>query len=426
MGEGGARPRWLYVIVPYYAIQSSIGSFVRLYILDLGGSVIDVGLASSAFTIALIPSAYLGGKLADFLGRRRPILVLSAAGQLVSVVVLTLSTSIPPIIGLYALFSFFGSFAPPIFSLLLVETLSKDRWGEGSAHSFRFMIYGSTLGLALSATVLVFMPLRSVSLLPMSFSTLMLAFCLAVLRDPPVTLERRTIAFSSDTLIGRLAHLPVILLRLPKAIDFKMLARSWGHALTRDIPLIMMSSALFLLGANLFFTSYTPYLKSNDLSYLEIVGLDLFVSVINGLASSKPFKEISKKGDPGVLVEFLSLRAIAFLLGAVTSLYFTGRPVMYITLLLYLLIGIAYTNITIGINSLLYKYLPSGKQGGTLGVYSSINSIAMFLGSLLSGTISYYLGYSITFLLSSIALFGAASMLEWHFKPRRYEEEEPI
>jgi MFS family permease len=75
-------------------------------------------------------------------------------------------------------------------------------------------------------------------------------------------------------------------------------------------------------------------------------------------------------------------------------------------------------------NALLYRFLPKEGQGGTLGVYSALNSIAMFLGSFLSGNISFFLGYPVTFLLSSIALFGAASLFEWHFKPRRTVDEE--
>jgi len=186
-----------------------------------------------------------------------------------------------------------------------------------------------------------------------------------------------------------------------------------------------VTSALFYLAANLFFTSYTPFLKANNLSYLEIVGLDLFVTVINTLASMPRFSRLSKKGDPGTIIEFLSLRAIAFLLAAVASLYFTGHPVFYVTLLLYLLIGMAYTNFAIGVNTMLYRFLPEGRQGGTLGVYSALNSVAMFAGSLVSGSLSFYYGYAVTFLLASVSLFGAASLFEWHFKPRRRYEEEP-
>jgi predicted MFS family arabinose efflux permease len=218
----------------------------------------------------------------------------------------------------------------------------------------------------------------------------------------------------------------VLLIKVPKLDDFRGLVEAARSTVTRDIPLIMVTNVLFFLGTNLFFTSYTPFLKANNLSYLEITGLNIFITCINGLTASQRLSGFSKKGDPGMVVEFLSLRAMAFLFGAIESLYFFGHDVLYVTLLLYLLIGMAYTNITIGMNALLYRFLPREGQGMTLGVYSAANSVAMLLGSFFSGNISFFLGYPVTFLISSIALFGSASLFEWHFKPKRVMDEEPI
>jgi len=420
------KPRWFYVIIPFYVIQSCIGTYVTLRILDLGGSVISVGLASSAYNIALIPSAFIGGRIADYIGRRRPLLALSAMGQFLTLSLIAMSGDVNLMIGFFAIYSFFSSLSPTVFSLLLMDTVSKENLGEGSALSFKYMIYGSLTGNVLGFLVLTSLPLTAVAVIPVGFSTILLVLSLVLVKDSKTTTERQAIAFNPDALIARLTHLPVLLLKTPKVDDLKGLVRDARSAVSRDIPLIMVTNALFFLGANLFFTSYTPFLKANNLSYLEITGLSIFITCINGLASTQRFSGFSKKGDPGMIVEFLSLRAMAFLFAAIESLYFFGHDVLYVTLLLYLLIGMAYTNITIGMNALLYRFLPKEGQGGTLGVYSAINSVAMFLGSFLSGNISFFFGYSLTFLLSSIALFGAASLFEWHFKPRRTVDEEPI
>ena len=63
MTEEARWPTWFYVIIPYYAMQSLVGSFVKLYILDLGGSVLDIGLASSVFNLILIPAAMISGTI---------------------------------------------------------------------------------------------------------------------------------------------------------------------------------------------------------------------------------------------------------------------------------------------------------------------------------------------------------------------------
>lgn len=425
MTEKTNWPTWFLVIIPYYAMQSLVGSFVKLYILDLGGTVLDVGLASSAFNLVLIPAALISGRISDYLTRRRGILIVSSIGQLLSVFTIITSRSVSTIVVVYAIFSFFNSFTPTVFSLLMMETLSKDRWGDGSAHQFRYTIFGSIIGLSLGTAVLFFMPLTVMGWLPVAFSALVLCYTMLVIRDPPLKVERRSIALDPQVLLGRLLNLPVVFPRIPKLDDFFSLFSSAKNTITRDIPLIMAANALFFLGTNLFFTSYTPFLKANQLTYLEMTALDLFITCINALASVQQFSGFSKSGDPGIIVEFLSLRAIAFLIGGLSSLYFTGHDVLYVSLMLYLMIGIAYTNITIGMNALLYRYLPEGKRGGVLGIYSAVNSIAMFLGSFLSGGISIVYGYSVTFLLGSIALFGASSLLEWHFKPKRIWDEDP-
>ena len=128
------------------------------------------------------------------------------------------------------------------------------------------------------------------------------------MKDAKAATERHAIAFNADALITRLTHLPVLLLKTPKADDVKRLVSDARSAMTRDIPLIMVTNALFFLGANLFFTSYTPFLKANNLTYLEITGLNIFITCINGLASTQRFSGFSKKGDPGMVVEFMRSR----------------------------------------------------------------------------------------------------------------------
>ena len=426
MAEKFVRPRWLYAIIPFYAIQSCIGTYVTLRILDLGGSVIAVGLASSAYNISLIPSAFIGGKIADYLGKRRPLLILSAVGQLLTLSLIAMTGDVSFIIGFYAIYSFFSSFSPTVFSLLLMDTVPKGNLSEGSALSFKYMIYGSLTGNALGFVVLTALPLTAMALLPILFSSTLIVLSIITVKEVKAVTERQAIALNPEALMTRLAHLPVLLLKTPKMDDLKGVVRDARSTVKRDIPIIMATNALFFLGANLFFTSYTPFLKSNTLTNLEITGLSIFMTCINGLASSQRLSGFSKEGNPGLVIEFLSLRGMAFLFAAIASLYFVGHDVLYVTLLLYLLIGMAYTNITIGMNALLYRFLPKEGQGQTLGVYSALGSIAMFLGSFLSGNISFFFSYSVTFLLASISLFLAASLFEWHFKPKRVLDEEPF
>ena len=420
------RPGWFYLVIPHYIIQNSILSFVPLYILFLGGNVVHVGLAMAAFNLMLIPSSILAGKLADITGRRRPILIFSYAGQLLSIILLASIKSIEATILSLALYSFFSALAPPIFGLLLMETLPKKLWGEGNSLSFQYMIYGYILGLLPGIPLLLWYPLDFFILVPFSASLAAFIMGFKLVPEPKVAFERRALALSFDALLHRLSHLPFIYIRVPRPWEFKRAFKGLGSKIAGDIPIIMLSASSFFLAVNLFFTSFIPFLKSNGLSYVEIISLYLFMYVINAVASIRRLRERSQSGDVGILVEYLSLRAIAFLFGAITSFHFSGRELVYSTLMLFLLVGISFTHIFVGYNSLLFNHLPRERKGGLLGVYSALSNLMMFLGSLASGYLSYSLGYFYTFFLSSVFVFLASIMLEWHFKPHREELEDFI
>ncbi len=178
--------------------------------------MISVGLASSAYNIALIPSAFIGGRIADYIGKRRPLLALSAIGQLFTLSLIAMSGDVNLMIGFYAIYSFFSSLSPTVFSLLLMDTVSKENLGEGSALSFKYMIYGSLAGNALGFLVLTSLPLTAVAILPIGFSTILLILSLALVKDSKTATERQAIAFNPDALITRLTHLPVLLLKDPE------------------------------------------------------------------------------------------------------------------------------------------------------------------------------------------------------------------
>ncbi|MDG7042063.1 MAG: MFS transporter, partial [Nitrososphaerota archaeon] len=129
-------PRWFYFLIPFYAIQEIIYTFTPIYILHLGGNVVDVGIAVALYSIAYMPASIIGGKLADTLGKRRSLALLGLTFQAVSLVGMSLLRSIYSIEGFFTLYSFGYSITIPIVGLLVMETLPKEKWGEGNSISF--------------------------------------------------------------------------------------------------------------------------------------------------------------------------------------------------------------------------------------------------------------------------------------------------
>jgi MFS family permease len=99
------------------------------------------------------------------------------------------------------------------------------------------------------------------------------------------------------------------------------------------------------------------------------------------------------------------------------SLYIiSGVGFLVPVLILYpLAAGFAYSVYYSASNTMLFNTLRGGRQGASLGVYSALVGVATLLGSLVSGFTSFFLGFSITFIIAAVFLAVSgwlASLLE--------------
>ncbi|MEM3359249.1 MAG: MFS transporter, partial [Metallosphaera sp.] len=74
---------------------------------------------------------------------------------------------------------------------------------------------------------------------------------------------------------------------------------------------------------------------------------------------------------------------------------------------------IAYSLFYAASNTLIFKIVGGRRQGTTLGVYSTLVGISLFLGSLLSGFISKSIGYAGNFIIAGVLLYLSASIFKY-------------
>ena len=72
--------KWLWIFVPINAAIGGFSTLLPLYILDIGGTVIDVGNVVSAYSLALIPSSILWGMVLDRKEKRKPFVIYGYLG----------------------------------------------------------------------------------------------------------------------------------------------------------------------------------------------------------------------------------------------------------------------------------------------------------------------------------------------------------
>jgi Major Facilitator Superfamily. len=217
------RPSWFNFLIPYYAAQEIVVNIVPLYILYLGGNVIEVGYALALYNIIPIFTSIVSGRLADVTGMRRNMITASLIITLVAFFIMYFIKTILGIIVATTLFSFGFSFAIPVIGLLLTETLPKNMWGQGNSWSFMFMLTGYIIGMI--PTILVSIKLPIFYGVYIIFTYLMLAFLFNYfyVKDPPVAFERRSEVRNFNLFLHRILKWPAMTLRAPRLSDFKIL-----------------------------------------------------------------------------------------------------------------------------------------------------------------------------------------------------------
>lgn len=399
---------WVKSVLPYSIATGPVGTFVQLLILNLNGTVIDVGLAVTLFSAVSIPAAIFWGFATDRFHRRKPIIVISYLTTAVILILFLFAGSLYYVSFLYALFSFATSAVTTPLNLLVMETSPKQKWSTAFAWLSMISSIGQTTGLILSTAWSSFLlldylviPLAILSIASAGLSVLMI-------KEPSVVFERQMITLNKHSFFERLLAIPYLFLRIPRLSDFKRVFRSLKFSLTRNVPVLYFSIFMFYLASGLFNTSIVPSLQANQISNLPIFFVITVVMLVQ-IASFKyagPYAE--KKSLMGATIYGLTLRSIGYALLGVSMYFVSGVLYIIPALIFYSLAGgFAYSIYYTASNTMVFNTLGDRGNGSSLGVYSALVGIATMAGSLISGFTSYYLGFSITFVLASICLAGS-------------------
>ena len=408
--RGGTR--WFYSQLPIDIATGPVGTLIQLYILELHGTVIDVGLAITLFNAVSIPAAVIWGYVTDRFESRKTVIVLSSVAVSANLILLPLAKSISGAALIYALFSLVSSASATPANLLIMETQRKSRWASAFAKFSMVASVGTTLGLLLGIAWSNFLP---ISLLVLPLSVLSLASALlsvVMIKQPPFSFEREFIVLQRRSLQQRLLAIPLVFLRLPNIVDFKSVFKGLRSALTRQLPLLYLSIFVFYLASGLFNTSFVPSLRAAGLSNSEV----FLVSMLAMVAQTASFlfagpyvekRDLRKSAVGGLLVRSACYAGIGALAGFASGLSYLGG-----TLVLYPIAGgLAFAIYYTSSNTMIFNTLGAKNQGSRLGVYSALVGVGTMMGSFISGYVSFYFGFLATFVLAAACIVGCAVLV---------------
>lgn len=402
---------WIYSTLPINIALGPIGTLIQLYILDLHGTVIDIGLAITLFNAVSIPAAIVWGIATDRLRKRKTVIVASYAIMAGMFILLFFAKTIYGIEILYAVISFFSSAAATPLNLLIMETQQKSRWTSAFARLSMISSIGVTLGFLLGVAWGDFLPLHLI-LIPLAIFSISSALVAAVsIKEPVIGFEREMIVMVRRSFYERLLALPILFFKIPRPSDFKKVFKGMKFELTREPLLLYLSIIAFYLGSGIFNTSIVPSLYHAQVTKSEVFLIFLAGMIVQSIAFHSISPRAEKRNLKDTAIGGLVLRSVSYGLMGISAYLLIGLAYVGANLVLYpLAAGIAYAAYYAASNVMVFNTLGADKQGSMLGVYSALVGFATMIGSLVSGFISFYAGYSATFIIAGLFLAGAAGL----------------
>ena len=411
------KNKWLYSTFPISVATGPLGTMVQLYLIQLNGQALGTiygGLASAIYNGISIPAALFWGLTIDRLHKRKGFIALSYAMTAIALVSFYFDRSTGGTITRYSIISFVSLASATPLNLLIMETEQKSKWAGAFARLSLVSSLGNVVGLLLSVVwtdvlpsqlILLFIPLGALSVTSSALSVVLI-------KEPQFVFERETVAGRRPSFFSRLLANPVFFITIPSLSDFRRAFRGIRSSLTRSVPLFYISTILFYLSSGLFNTSFVPAMHLFSIPDQQVFAVILAGMVIQTASFQVAGRIVGDRNLVTTSVQGLLLRGWSYLGIGVAALLFSGPFFVAPALLLYPLAGgVAFAIYYTSANTMMFTTVHSKSAGAALGVYSAVVGIAAMGGSFVSGFISVYEGYYVTFILAGVLLFASVAVI---------------
>lgn len=385
--------RWFFAFLPYKMAFGASSVALPLFVIGLGGDVVDVGLVTAANVAASIPASIAWASLSDRTGRRKAFIAASFLLNGIVFALLAHSTKVVELVAYSALQGLFVAACTSVSGMLVVETFPRPRWEREFSILSLAESAAWTAGLLLGVAGLDARSLFSICAL-LLFSSL--ALSLVMIREPRITLERAPLR----VVVPRIhRHFPII--HPPTLRGAVRMCRTLKDGVERNLAKHYAGTFAAFLGTSLLFTPLPVFMLKRGIPEDAIFSIFFLNSASSTLSYLAVAKLSDRLGDRELLVYSLAARAAIFL--SLAALASSPPPSLLAPLLLALLIasGLTWSVVAVCSKALTPRLSAPMHEGGSIGVYNAVSSLGNLAGSLLSGVAVLACGYALTFSLSA-------------------------
>lgn len=367
--------------------------FLPLYIVTIGGSLVDIGVMSAAALFLAIPASFFWGYISDKTRRYRRYILLSFFSSAVILWLFTFTSNVELLIILYVTMSILHIAHEPPKNVLIAELYTREEWEGTFALYEGFTEVGWLLGLLLGFFMSVYGASAVFTLLLCSGLNLVAFILSAILvREPVVMLERSLVAIEKtiDFTCKGIAIASRILdgLKLNEKLD------------NENLNVFCCGLILFSFATSILFTPL-PIFLSRELTLSQSLIFALYIlnsagSVLGYLLTSRRLGRSVEKSALNRIS--ISRSMLAFLL--IVTLQLSAFSVFLVATILSLM-GFIYALFLVYTLSLSMELMPKGKAG----LFNALVGVGGAAGSFIGPFLAETLGFAYTFLTSGIIFF---------------------
>lgn len=409
-----ARP-WLLAFVPINAATSGFGVALPLLILiPLAGNWSDVAVAASLYNGAVILASMFWGWVSDRYPTRRRLLLLNFVGFAVAYVALAQATSLPELFVLYTAVGVLAPAGASASNLLILERFPERERPAAYASFQEMSILGSMAGLLVGFFWLLGdRPLQPLFLVLAGLAALSVVAVWVGVRDGPTPVTTAAVARHPESLVSRLhaiglrSFVPYFPHRPHFSHDSWVRFRRWmREEMHHELPLILGATFLFNLASNLFNISYVPYLEGGiGLSASAIFLVNFANNLAQGLSFPASGAQTSRIGADRLVQRSSYVRSLGYLaVAGFTFVPFSVAMAYGANVVAFAVLGAAIAFYSTASSIILFRALQGRDAGTLLGVNSALGGAAAVGGAIVSGVLSVFGSYRLTFLVAAGAL----------------------
>ncbi|MFB6196507.1 MAG: MFS transporter [Haloplanus sp.] len=427
--------RWLYGWALASVGLGGASLIVPLYVVELGGGPVTLGVLAAVAALAGAPGALGVGRLADRTGRRRRY-VLGAIGVVgVALAVVPTTESVPVVIAVNAAIWFAFAAALPVLTLLAVVDVPESAWSDRIARLNWIQGIGWALGLLVGFLVVI----ASGRLGGVTSITAQRAVCVVCAASTGLggVLAARSLPAdpAADAVptpgrlrraMGRAARVSVRGAGFPftpRTMDVRGLhPRRFVRRFTPELATFFLAVLLVFAGFGAFFAPLPAYLAGVGFGDGAVFGLYLALNVAAAVFFGASARLTARYEVTLVHAAGLAVRGLAF---PVVGLLGGAFPA---AVLVFAVIGFSWAVIAVTAGTLVTRLAPAVVRGEALGVYSALSAVAGGVGSVAGGWLAARQYLRAFGLAAALVFLGAAIvlLLRWRLSRREVNPERTL